>query len=135
MSETFTHTLEIEINIGDGRLAIEAEVEYRCSPGYAGRGADLHQPGEPPEPAELEVGKVSLLIPDMMAIVPIGTERPINATDAPTWLRDFISNDDDIYRELGEACDWGQGSIDPDYERDRRMDDAAEDMTINARTF
>ena len=123
MSSTYTHTLEIQVSVAGSAMLLQAEVEYGCTPGTPASGPSFDGPGDPGDPPELEVHKVTLLVPDIMAVVLAGQERPTKEVEAPVWLLDFIGNDDDIFRELGDACDWGEDSIDPDYANDLRHED------------
>lgn len=122
MSATYTHTLQIDVGIGAATMRFDAEVEYGCTPGTPAH-FSLWDGGDPGDPAELEVQKVTLLIPDIMAFVPTGEARPTKEVEAPEWLFDFIANDDAVYQVLGDACDWGEDRGDPDYALEHQRED------------
>jgi hypothetical protein len=120
---TFSHTLEMELSIGDALMRFKADVDYTCTPGTPASGPSFSDPGDPGDPPELEVEKVTLVVDDIMAFTPRDQPRPTKEVEAPEWLLDFIANNDTVYRELGEACDWGEDVGDPDYELDLRRED------------
>lgn len=113
------HILPIEMYIEGDAVEISAEIEYRISAGSPAHMGDLNYPGHPAEPAEIEVEKVELVILDKTATPPATIRE-----DAPRWLVNFIANSNGVYQALGEAAGWGEyQGLDPDYERDLRIED------------
>jgi hypothetical protein len=60
MAREFKTSVYFYDESADGK-EVEYVAECNVTPGYAGRGPDLKQPGEPPEPPEVEIGDVKFV--------------------------------------------------------------------------
>lgn len=104
-----TNTHILTVSIAD--TEIEVQVEFTCSPYIPEQGPSFSSGGQPAEGGEVELGRGWVLI---------GKER----AEAPCWLMDIISNDDDLMGDLAEAAaeddepDWDAIN---DARRDERM--------------
>lgn len=89
---------KIDLEILGETFTVDYETRITSMP-YPGRGADLYQPGEPPEPGEFEVDIISLRHARLHG------ERP--NLEIPAWLSNRIEWTiiclDCVYREVFDA--------------------------------
>jgi hypothetical protein len=96
MASTRYATLPLILSVGKDEIEIAAEVEFTF------RGGTSDSWMEPGDPAEIEVGKVELVVMDKTAAPPVEVRQ-----DAPAWLVDWLANSEDAYQKLGDAVEWG----------------------------
>jgi hypothetical protein len=92
-------------------------ITYDYSPGYPGRGPDLHQPGEPPEPAELSFVSATVIDHD---------QNHVPDEKARELAQEYLDSDAG-YREAVAHAEETSGP-DPDYLYDSQRDDALDKM-------
>lgn len=96
-----TYSTDLYLQIEGVEVSADVEIEYRYLPGspaftYPGE----YAPTDPPEPAEVDIVKVTI------RLRPDGPEWP-----CPDWLFKKLDEDDDLYRTL---CREGEEHSGPD---------------------
>jgi hypothetical protein len=109
--------MQFELEILGEQFTVEFSTSITSRP-YSGRGADMHQPGEPPEPGEFTVNVETLNYADQ------DKANPPASLEMPMWLRNLIASkiieDDGVYREVFDNANYGP---DPDAAYDAMRDD------------
>lgn len=92
-----TYFYETEFQIGSKTVLILAE--YTLTGGCSAHMGSFSYAGHPAEGPELEFCKVEINTTDTDP----KTAKSENYFAAPDWLRDILSNDDDVYQEICSA--------------------------------
>lgn len=126
MAQTHYHSLPIEFYIAGEAVEIAVEIEFTINPGSPAHYGSMSYAGHPAEPAEIEVGKVELVVIDKTSTPPKEIRQ-----DAPDWLANYIANSQAVYEALGQSCDWGENSgPDPDDWYDARFERAEHEASM-----
>lgn len=92
MARKYQHTTSIEIIVAGNGFEVLVDVEYTCRPGTLG---SYMEPGDAPE---IEIQSATLqACPGL-----IEKEQP-----AQDWLMNYLANSEELFQELGDACEWG----------------------------
>ena len=114
MSREYTHTIHPMLSYGkdEQELELQVEIEFTCKPGTPDSGPSFSGPGEPGDPAELEIQSATLVFEEKDNT---GKLSKLTEFKLPEPFLTWLANNDKVICVLGESCDWG-GSYDDDYE-------------------